>query len=473
MKSTSFHRIACILIVLLISSAVGKRFIFRQDDIEDSFHSDIQMNLMNFFMNNSIPVSVGIIGNFVTGNDVPLYNTLKKCISLGKDRCALFNHGADAVYYYGSSTSVEDAYTHMKVCDDKVKSLFNGYQMEVFVPHQNSWNQNAITAAQMFGYKLISASTLPYSAMKYNLSTPLIQMPEHTTTGYIGAAGTWVAYHQNQTVADCVAADARGEVCVIMIHPHEFSSGAYTMTMLQQLVDSLYSLGFQPTSFHSMITQVKGSDSPSANPTQSPTTLSPTIVPTRSPTIAPTRSPTIAGTGQSGITDSSSSSNSANKAFTDAYHSSIDFLSAPPDWGIAVIVIVGVLVIAAFIYFARWCNSRGSNENYRSSVEKDIESVQTDPDDSIAASQIHNDVDKYVPSSVRRSYTLGEAYDGPVPLPPPALNSPARHSSSRTNSFANQSTLPDPSVRTQSVRSKLSFTDSSPHLSTGALTSNV
>eukprot|EP01042_Synura_sphagnicola_P033463 gene33463-42973_t len=157
--------------------------------------------------------------------------------------------------------------------------------MEVFVPNQNSWNQYTMQAATHLGYSLISASTLPYSGMTYNLTTSPLKMPQQTTTGYIGASEAWVAYHQNQTVADCVAADARGEVCVIMMHPHEFASGAYTLTMLSQLMDMLFAAGFESTNFHQIIMEAKGlTNSPTAAPTQK---VQSTAVPSAHPTQAP------------------------------------------------------------------------------------------------------------------------------------------------------------------------------------------
>jgi hypothetical protein len=40
-------------------------------------------------------------------------------------------------------------------------------------------------------------------------------------------------------IADCNAAAARGEVCVIISHPHEFANGQYTLKDLATLVSTL------------------------------------------------------------------------------------------------------------------------------------------------------------------------------------------------------------------------------------------
>jgi hypothetical protein len=63
-----------------------KRFIFRQDDVEDFFHSDMQAELLNFFMDREIGVSAGIVGDYVNGSDSLLFSALQRCVSVGTDK---------------------------------------------------------------------------------------------------------------------------------------------------------------------------------------------------------------------------------------------------------------------------------------------------------------------------------------------------------------------------------------------------
>jgi hypothetical protein len=234
--------ISLIFFALLLSiaeAAVSKRFIFRFDDVEDFFHSDKQIEVMDYFMDNNIGVSVGIIGDYVNGDDPALYTSLLRCVSLGADRCALFNHGSNAQFIFGDSTSVAQAKEQIQKCDTKIKTLFPGYRTQMFTPHQNSWNNYVWKAVQELGYDAISASDLVYSGMTWNMTSRPLKMPQQATTaGFVNGPhgpsdGTWVGIPVSQTVADCNAAVAIGEVCVIMSHAHEFSLGSYTMDNLK------------------------------------------------------------------------------------------------------------------------------------------------------------------------------------------------------------------------------------------------
>jgi hypothetical protein len=64
-----------------------------------------------------------------------------------------------------------------------------------------------------------------------------MQIPQQAATGDWDSS--FVGVPVSRTVADCEAAAARGEVCVIMTHPHEFANGTYSLTTLAQLVQSL------------------------------------------------------------------------------------------------------------------------------------------------------------------------------------------------------------------------------------------
>jgi len=113
--------------------------------------------------------------------------------------------------------------------------------------------------------------------MTWNLSSRPIQMPQQTATaGYIGN-NDWVAVPKATMILQCQEADARGEDCVIMMHPMEFASGNYTLAMLSDVVLSLVSLGWTSINFHTIIQEVYGDTSqyyPSFQPTFTPASSS-------------------------------------------------------------------------------------------------------------------------------------------------------------------------------------------------------
>lgn len=255
--------------VLAVTTA-AKRFAFRQDGFQDWYQSYWQVHLLNFFMDRGIPVTASVFGGKVTGADKTLLSALKRCVSLGADKCGLSNYGVDASYTYDQANSSTVAYNHMKVADDKIHTLFPGYTIETFVPYQNAWNEYTLEAAKLLGYSAVSASVQNYSMLAYNTSSDPLQLSQHTQTGDYISTGAWIAHPIEKSVAECEKASAKGEVCVILTQPYEFSTGAYTWTMLQYLVNNLTALGYKGVNFHSIIQEVKEVPIPSAAPTHMP-----------------------------------------------------------------------------------------------------------------------------------------------------------------------------------------------------------
>jgi hypothetical protein len=254
--------------------------------------------MINWFIDNGVGVSVGIISDSFTGKDPVIYNALTRCIAQGMDKCALWNHGTDAAYHFGEATSVAEAQQHVQSCDTKIKTVFPGYQPFLMVPHENSWGPYLLQALRNIGYKIVSASTESYSGMTWDLTLSPMQMPQQATTGdWDDTKNDFVGVPVSRTVADCEAAAAQGEVCVIMTHPHEFANGAYSLTTLAKLVQSLKAAGFTSTNFYTVMNEQLGgvNSAPTVIPTRTPTKApvpAPTRVPTRIPTIAPSKTPT-------------------------------------------------------------------------------------------------------------------------------------------------------------------------------------
>jgi hypothetical protein len=310
-------------------------------------------------------------------------------VSLAPYKCALHNKGADATFVFSNATSVADAKSRIKSCDDRIKSLFPGYQAEVFVPNKNLWNQYTLQAVQELGYPIISAAVATYSNLPYSTTTNPMQLSQQATTAYptdLYPSGVlWHPLSIQQTVNACLQADARGEVCVIEIHPHEFAQGAYNFTTLENLVTALGSAGFnESVNFHTVLKEVKGlTDSPtlaptftpiptltpSLIPTQSPTqtptvtpsvspsaTPNPTLNPTFTPTITPTFAPTVVPTSTPTITNTNSptlSPTDGPKTDTLNSNSRSNAQFNLPVWAIPLVVVGGLLVLGAFVFIGR------------------------------------------------------------------------------------------------------------------------
>jgi hypothetical protein len=315
MKAFPLLATICLGVLFSVGESVTKRFIFRQDDVEDFYHNTVQKSMVDWFIDHNVGVTIGIIAGYVAGQDTVIMDMLHRCIQQSPDKCGVFNHGWDAVYHYGADPkSVAEAYTHLKQADDQIKVLLPGYQVEMFIPHENDYGAYALQAVKQLGYLGISASTDDYSGMAWDLTKDPMQLPQQATTGdWSDAKNDFVKVPIATTVANCNDAAARGEVCVIMTHPHEFANGQYTLTMLNDLVNTLYAAGFTSTNFHTVIYEKKGIPSPVASPVtapvaspvKAPTAPSPVVSPVASPVAAPVLAPVLPGAvstnGQCGI----------------------------------------------------------------------------------------------------------------------------------------------------------------------------
>jgi hypothetical protein len=448
-------------------AATQKRFIFRQDDIEDNYNSNVQAQMIDWFIANDVSVSVGIIGNYVNGGDPVIMGALNRCIAKGSDKCAIFNHGSDAAYHFGEAKSVAEAQLQIKQCDDKIRSLFPGYVPELFVPHENSWAASTITALQNLNYKIVSASQEEYSGMTWNLASNPVQLPQQATTGeWNDNTSAFDGVPTATIMANCNAAAAAGEICVIMTHPHEFANGHYTFTQLAQLVTALKAAGFTSTNFHTVLNEVSGAATPTAAPvtavptaapvTKSPTaapttraptfspttrtpTASPTIYPTAAPSAVPTASPTaapsavptvsptaspstVSPTVQVTVSPSLSPSVSAGvgaAADVDGNSASsnqeaMSYLTRPTAYMMAIMAFVGVLLIVLFCYAVYAFRTRQQQQS--GDLKSEIsDSVVTSQDELLEdeggielglshSSEVGDtDNEKYVPESLRRS----------------------------------------------------------------------
>lgn len=354
----------------------------------DYFLSYFQILFIHFCLDSSYGISIGIVSNKVTGSDVALYNVLKRCVNAGRDKCELFLQGSESSYVFGNTASVDDAKSEIQASDDKIKSLFPGYTPQVFAPSQSSWNNNTITAAKEIGFSVISASE---STMKYDLTSNPIQLPQQTSTGVINSTtGNWTARPTETIVSDCTAASARGEVCVIQVTANEFASGAYTTDKVSELVSGLQAAGFTDSiTFNTIITEVEGS----------------------SPTRAPTQGPG----------ETSSNSNGGV----------MSYVSNPPSYVIAVLVVVGLLLIACAIYFFAFKRSINNKEGTKSRRASDLECVSSD--NLIDSFSIETDEEKSFPSSIRISFQYDEKYNNQVPRPPAPEGNAELHDVSLTD----------------------------------------
>ncbi len=267
-----------------VASSGTKKFILRFDDVQDNYQSATQQSVIQWSMDNNLPISLGVIGGYF-GTDTALVNKVQQCLGLGTARCEVFNHGWDAQTMFGTGgKSVTEIQQIISNVDNVIRSKLNGYQPYTMVPHTNDWGPNLLQALRNLGYESISASLT--KGMTFDVTTTPMQMPQQTELAYYNEAGTWVGLDVQAIISVCEASYLDGdEACVIMAHPQEFASGQFTVDKLKDLTDRLKARGWTSHTFRSVAAHY----SPS-RPTMSPITQKLPTAPTMSPT-AP-KSPT-------------------------------------------------------------------------------------------------------------------------------------------------------------------------------------
>ena len=358
-----------IFAAFVLSRMYAKRYMFVQVDFEDFYHSETQIELLNWFVGNGYAINAGIIAGHFTGQDTSLYAALQACISLGSDKCGIFNHGEDSTFLFSNATSVADAKARISTAHKQILKLFPDYNLNVFLPNENAWNEYTLQALRELDYAAISGCSKPYSDLPWNLSSNPMQISQQTATGVLNRYNnSWTGYPVQSVISECIAAGDRGEDCVILIHPHEFSKGDYTFENLQQIIDGLTAVGFtESTTFNKVVQEVKGLPSDGGNDNDNGDNDEPNL-------------------------NSNSATGSDNSFFNATT--------------ISVIVIAGVifLVLAGLITKYAYQSYKANHPRNRESKGfLDVDSSSNDSsDDSIELGSQASE-DKMVPGSIRRS----------------------------------------------------------------------
>jgi hypothetical protein len=381
---------------------------------------------------------------------------------------------------FGNAASTAEAKAYIESCDSKIKSLFPGYgNVPVFIPYQNSWNEHTLEALRELNYPAISASEVDYSNMPWSYSTAPLQLPQQTTTAGYGNCGQWIAVPVARIVADCKAAAARGEVCVIMTHPQEFAEGIFTFHMLNQLIEFLYVAGFTSTNFPTIIaeavaarTTVTPSASPSAIPTVNDATSlmvpsyfptfspspcpPPTVFPTVVSSTAPSASPSLAATAIAPVVSTSSPTAATTEApsivpsIAPSIAPSVAPSIAPTDYAISDfkltsagvfshlahptpyvlggMIAAGLALLCLAVYGIHYFYTRRASSDKEVVKTSSLDGIDVIVDDSLelgsggesATSSLsrYQDGEKYLPGSFRRSKSF--RYDDVHHRPPSA-----------------------------------------------------
>ena len=140
---------------------------FRLDDVQDFYLSEIQISIVNTFIEEKAKLTVGIIGN-AFGNDLVLLNHIRY-VTKDKDNplVRVANHG----WNHENMTELrkEDQSLLIKRSNQKICSLLN-INPSIFIPPYNIMNDDTISALRENDIPFISSSVKydppPYTFQK-------------------------------------------------------------------------------------------------------------------------------------------------------------------------------------------------------------------------------------------------------------------------------------------------------------------
>jgi peptidoglycan/xylan/chitin deacetylase (PgdA/CDA1 family) len=241
--------------------------IFRLDDIQDKYLNKSQLALMNFFLNNTKPLSLAIILNYI-GNDTSIVNKIDEGYDKGLFELAL--HGWNHENF--SKFSEHDQLILLSRANEKMYNLF-GVRSTVFIPPSFDFNNSTLDVMRELGVRIISSFDQIY--IQKNQSYLITQGIESNSTDnkkvfhfpstveYSYAdSNNWNTYSNNQTLHNIDNSISKYGYAVVTLHPQAFSISqegnltnavnATQLNDLKQLVDYIVSKNIKLTSFNEL-----------------------------------------------------------------------------------------------------------------------------------------------------------------------------------------------------------------------------
>jgi peptidoglycan/xylan/chitin deacetylase (PgdA/CDA1 family) len=146
--------------------------VFRLDDIQDIWLSNVQKTLLTTFHDQKIPLTIGIIANQF-GLDANLVSYINSSLADKTWDLEIADHGWDhedftTFTYAQQLTLLQNAMAKIKAVFPSLKNISS------FIPPFNAWNNNTYTALRQVGVSYMSSQveldppSYPFSGTRYH-----------------------------------------------------------------------------------------------------------------------------------------------------------------------------------------------------------------------------------------------------------------------------------------------------------------
>ncbi|HLE35087.1 MAG TPA: polysaccharide deacetylase family protein [Nitrososphaerales archaeon] len=126
---------------------------FRLDDVQDYFTRDGQKDLIDIFVKDNVPLTIGVIGGFLQ-DDKDLIQFLQNAVSSGRIEVA--NHSWEHLDH--SAMTVNEQRESIVKTNERIRELF-GVESKTFIPPVNTFNNDTLALMKEAGLTHLSASS--------------------------------------------------------------------------------------------------------------------------------------------------------------------------------------------------------------------------------------------------------------------------------------------------------------------------
>lgn len=225
-----------------------RTIILRMDDVQGYTWNDIFINLTDAVLSKNMSITLGVIPYRNMENDIVAKKYLLDKMEDPRIEIAL--HGTSHSRVEFLNLGEEEAYNLAKLGLDKMMNMFN-IRPITFIPPENEYDENTITALSKLGFKIISAKEKEYKydrgMMRIGYTVPTKHSNEQDLVPV------------NKIFEYCKISLDEKNICVILIHPQDYvaeDKRSLNQTRYDQFVymlDELKSLNTRYSTFAELI----------------------------------------------------------------------------------------------------------------------------------------------------------------------------------------------------------------------------
>ena len=212
---------------------------FRFVTLQDYWLDDVQIKVIDTFLQKDASVTTGIIGNLF-GYDAKLVDAIKNSLEKNEKLIEIANNGWN--YEDFSRLTVEEQSSLIKKSNDQITTVL-GKAPTVFIPPLEKFNDDTISALNENNIKYISSS-VKKDPPPYQLNdTDFYHFPGGPSVGkYNPIIGAIKGVNHEETLAEVQAYLDKYGFAVVTLQPQEFSvveKNVYTNQVNQQQIQEL------------------------------------------------------------------------------------------------------------------------------------------------------------------------------------------------------------------------------------------